>query len=262
MREIVGPERDALLLQILKRLEDAKPHADAEGWERGWEEALERWRSDPAGAYCEEALVPAFITDQPVRCDGAFWAERSELHYVRDVQAWLADQFGDCSAVYEFGCGTGFNLVALAHLLSVDFCGLDRSRHAVQLVRDAAKKLDLPIDAQCFDMLKPSPLVMLRYAGVFTFGAMEQLGDFRPFIEWLIAKRPARVVHIEPIPELLDRNNLVDWLSLKFHAKRGYTVGLLPYLQAHPKIEVLHFERSHFGSLMLESYARIVWRPR
>jgi len=258
MREIIGAERDALLLTVLKRLEDAAPHADAAKWELGWKEALERFRAMP----CEASLVPEFIRNLPVRCKGRFYAGLSERDYVQVMQRWLAEQFLDCQAVYEFGCGTGFNLVALAHRLPADLCGFDRSKHAVELVREVGVKLDLPIGADRFDMLEPRPIDFPPNTGVFTFGAMEQLGDFRPFIDWLIERKPLRVVHIEPIPELLDENNLVDWLSLQFHKKRGYTVGLLPYLQTHEKVEVLQIERSHFGSLMLESYAKVIWRPR
>lgn len=261
MNRIVGAERDALILSVLQQIETAKPHADADAWERGWLQALENFRANP----CEESLVPAFIRrERPVRWMGDFWTGMDELEYASDTQAWIAEELKGCKDVWEFGCGTGFNLAALARLMSSKlFVGLDRSQHAVDLVREFANHKELPIISFVFDMLDPSGAApMMGKAGVFTFGAMEQLGNFRPFIEYLLAQRPQKVVHVEPIPELLDPANLIDWLSLKFHEKRGYTVGLLPYLREHPGVEVLHVERSYFGSLMLESYARIVWRPR
>lgn len=256
-------DRDAIILKVLKRLEEARPHANASAWERGWNEALELFRANP----CEASLVPAFIkTDQPMRYHGEFYEstdEWNELTYVRQVQAWLGDTFEGCSAVYEFGCGTGFNLVALARMLpGRDFFGFDQSPSAVRLVKEAASALDLPIAAEYFDMGLPGGVKVSSKAGVLTFGSVEQLGDARPFIDYLIEQGPKLVVHVEPVPELLDEDDLVDWLSLTFHKRRGYTRGLLPYLQGHPKVEVLNVERSHFGSLMLESYARIVWRPR
>lgn len=259
--EITGKDRDALLLRILKKLDEAKPHADAGAWERGWQAALDRFREFPTAG----ALVPAFIDPtQPVRMAGAFWhnMNNEELAYCREEQSWLAKQLADCHHIVEFGCGTGFNLVALAYLLEgKSFLGVDRAPQAVQLVAEAAEALDLPILSGRFDMLAPHGTCAER-AGVFTFGAMEQLGDFEPFIEWLLEQKPQRVVHIEPIPEMLDEHNLLDWLSLKFHEKRGYTRGLLPHLRSHPRIEILHERRSHFGSLMLESYGEIVWQPK
>ena len=255
MSEIVGAERDALLLEILKRLEIAKPHADSEAWDRNWQNALDDFRATGN-------IVPPFITQATVRKDGAFWRGVNELDYVREVQNWLTERLALVQYVYEFGCGTGFNLIPIAGKYAGKTCiGYDKSEASVLLSREVGLASGTPILTGVFDMLAPSG-AMLPRAGVFTFGAMEQLGRFEPFIEWLIAQQPEKVIHVEPIPELLDENNLLDWLSLQFHKKRGYTVGLLPYLQSHPKIEVLHVERSHFGSLMLESYARIVWRPK
>lgn len=256
-REIVGTERDALLLEILKRLQEAGPHADSAAWDRNWEQHLAEFRANP----CAEALTPKFIRpDQTVRMGGTFWRGVSEADYAASVQEWIGKELSTCENIHEFGCGSGFNLVALALMMPEKaYVGVDRSAVAAQIVREAAAALDLPILSGEFDMLEPRGTLPLG-AGVFTFGAMEQLGRFQTFIEWLITQKPAKVVHVEPIPELLDENNLLDWLSIQFHKKRGYTVGLLPYLQA--RCDVLSVERSHFGSLMLESYARITWRPR
>jgi SAM-dependent methyltransferase len=262
MKEITGEERDAVLLEILKRLEVAKPHADDAAWERAWTERLAAFRNAPS----EESLIPSFIRDEPVRSSGKLWrGHNAELYYCRDVQRWAADIFRqhECSTVYEFGCGSGFNLVALAKLLpECDFCGFDASSAAVKLVRLAGETLGHPIGADTFDMRNTKPVQIPPHTGVLTFGAMEQIGNVIPFLQYLIAYKPTVVVHIEPIPELLDPSNLLDWLSLQFHAKRNYTRGFLPYLQARDDVEILHVERSHFGSLMLESYAKIVWRPK
>ncbi len=258
--EIVGAERDALILDVLKRIREAKPHADARAWEANWREQLERFRAAPS----EDALVPAFIKpDQPVRMNGGFWRGVSELEYCRGLQAWIAEQLNGFAHVVEFGCGAGFNLFALSRLLpETRLTGYDLSEFAVALVNEAAKHNGANVIAAEFDMLAPHMAPILYCNAAFTFGAMEQLGNFAPFIDYLVLQRPARVVHIEPIPELLDENNLIDWLSLRFHEKRGYTRGLLPYLLQHPAIEVEQVERSHFGSLMIESYAKIVWRPK
>jgi SAM-dependent methyltransferase len=262
LREIVGEERDALLLEILKRLETAAPHADPAAWERAWQERLDAFRAKPS----DEALVPAFIKDAPVRKQGAFWrGHNAELNYCRDVQRNVAHLFRGygCKTVYEFGCGSGFNLVALARLMpEADFCGFDLARPAVEMVRDVAQAFDLPIGADLFDMRNPRGVAIPEQTGVLTFGAMEQVGNCIPFVQYLVAQQPKLVVHIEPIPELLDADNLLDWLSLRFHEKRGYTRGFLPYLQAREDIEIVTAERSFFGSTMLESYAKVIWQPK
>lgn len=270
MNRIRGAERDALILEIIERIERdtqriAAPERTA-AWEHGWLEALDKFRKDPR----EESLIPAFVrAGQPLRVDGDLWHGNgaSELQYIRALQNGpIADAFKDCTHVYEFGCGTGFNLVALAKLMpGKTYTGLDFSFPAVQLVNEAAQVFQLNLRGAWFNMARPSDMALAGNAGVLTFGAVEQLGGseaFKPFVEYLIAERPSIVLHIEPAIELYDPANLLDNLAMRFHKKRGYTTGLLPYLQAHPKVEVLSVERAHFGSLMHEGYSRILWRPK
>jgi len=215
--------------------------------------------------------VPAFIRrGQPLRVQQKFvWPDDpdAELNYCRWLQRGiLAPLFADCDSITEFGCGTGFNLVALGRVYPQKaLYGFDFSHAAVQMTAEAGKVFGVDILTAEFDMatLKPIEYTLGKDAGVFTFGSVEQLGEaFRPFIEYLIEQRPKVVVHIEPVAELMDPENLVDALGIRFHRKRGYTEGLLPYLQAHPQVEVIDVQRSYFGSLMFESYARIVWRVR
>jgi len=269
MREITGKERDALILSILKRIDEDTQVIGApertQAWEDGWRENLEAFRANP----CMESLVPKFVRPgQPVRIRQAFYQPDDpyhELKYIREViHAFLLPHLRNCDWIAEFGCGTGYNLFALAPALPyTSMAGYDFSPSAVKLVDIAANHFKRnTIIAGQFNMLEPSG-DFIRDIGAFTFGAIEQLASrFEPFIEWLIEQRPRVVCHVEPIVEFMDENNLVDWLGAKFHRKRGYTVGLLPYLKNHPKIEVLHAERSWFGSVMFESYGRIVWRPR
>lgn len=271
MLEITGTERDALILEILNRIDTdpqriASPERVA-AWEKGWQEALDKFRADPK----EENIIPAFIRPgKPLRVQQKFVQPEdpdAELNYCRWLQRGvLAPLFSDCASITEFGCGTGFNLVALGRVYpQKPLYGFDFSEFAVEMTAEAGKALGVNILTAYFDMktLEPFPYTLGKDAGVFTFGAIEQLGSgFEKFIEYLIDQKPKLVVHIEPIVELMDPKNLVDALGIRFHRKRGYTEGLLPYLQWHPKVEVLDVQRSYFGSLMFESYGRIVWRVR
>ena len=269
-REIIGAERDALILSILDRIDHDEQRIASFGraaaWQKGWGEALEKFKAKP----CEEALVPAFIRPgQPLRVDRKFVMPKepdAELLYCRLLQrGFLAPLFKDCSSIAEFGCGTGFNLVALARVYpEKDFFGCDFCAEAVQMTRLAGKLVGKDFDTALFDMARPVKYTLGPGEGVFTFGSMEQLGghNYKAFIDYLIEQRPKVVAHIEPIVELMDPANLVDALGIRFHRRRGYTEGFLPYLQSHPGVKVEHVERSHFGSLMFESYGRIVWRVR
>lgn len=271
MREIVGPERDLLILQVLNRI-DALPDRIASPerravWERGWQESLDKFRANP----CEDSLIPAFVRPGlPLRWMQSYWMPDDpdhELNYIRDfIGGVIATTFRECEAVYEFGAGTGYNLVRLAQILPhTVFCGFDFVPSAVELIRLAGSKLNLPIGADLFNMALPSSMHIPANTGVLTFGAIEQLGGseaFKPFIEYLIMRRPKIVLHVEPTIELYDPTNLIDALAIRFHKARNYTTGLLPYLQAHPKVEMLKVERGYFGSLLIECSNQIVWRVK
>ena len=267
LRLIDGAERDKLILAILRMIDADTQHiASPERhavWEKGWQERLHAFRSSRD----ERDLIPQFLKPGlPVRWRQQFYHPADpehELNYVRMVQAHIGDLMIECESIHEFGCGTGFNLLAIKRRYPTKSVhGYDFSVAAVALTEDAGRQLG--VQAHIFDMADPERWKphLGANAGVFTFGAVEQLGPhgFQKFIDYLIEQRPKVVVHVEPVPELLDPENLVDHLSLMFHRKRQYTYGLLGYL--HERVQVVEAERSWFGSTMLESYAQIVWRPK
>ena len=263
MRPIVGEERTRLMADIATIIEADTQIIGApertQAWETGWKEALEKFRAMPQ----EHSLIPAFIRDRPVRIKGEFYdAPGAELAHCRKMQDALAGMLADCPQIAEFGSGTCFNLVALGrrfkHTLLHAF---DFSPSAVELAELIRKEMNLNIYGHLFDMRNPPNDTACQGGfGIFTFGAVEQLaGDFKPFIEYLIRQSPRIVIHIEPTVELYDETNEVDALAIRFHRRRGYTEGLLPYLQS--RVNVIHVERSEFGSLMHSGYSQIVWKP-
>ncbi len=268
-KRIEGDEYNALVGQIIKRIEDdtqiiGAPERAAV-WEAGWAEAHRKFRAKPVA----DSLIPAFIHgDRPIRWYGDLYhqdAELNELALVRSMQVMVGDYLAECEHISEFGCGTGFNLVALAERFpDKRFMGYDFAESAIALVHEAWNALNLEIGAMRFDMLNPpSPVVSTVPTGCFTFGAVEQLASkFQPFMEHLIACKPKIVVHVEPVVELYDPNNLLDALAISFHKKRGYTEGLLPFLMNDPRVEMIQVRRSHFGSLLHEGYSLLAWKPK
>lgn len=260
MRHIHGVERDELILRILRRIDNdtqiiGAPERTA-AWENGWREALERFRKDP----CEESLIPAFVRDTPVRISREFYdAPRAERDHIRVMQTRIGTLLQDCPNIAEFGSGTGLNLVALAKRFPhKNMHAYDFAPAAVELADLIREKMNLNIYGHLFDMKKPEANIQGGY-GVFTFGAIEQLaGDFMPFMEFLVEQKPRMVVHIEPTVELYDPENLVDSLAIRFHQKRGYTNGLLPWLEKN--VNLIQAERTFFGSMMHEGYTMMAWK--
>jgi len=103
-------------------------------------------------------------------------------------------------------------------------------------------------------------------SAVFTFGSVEQLASkFDAFLQYLLKSKPKLCIHMEPTIELYDENNFIDYLAIKFHKKRGYTENFLTRLkelEKQNKIEILKVKRLFFGSLYMEGFSYIIWRPK
>ena len=264
--------------QIFKRVEDhiasdrptkvGEHRADI--WESCWSENLEKFRQ---GGFDPEKLVPDFIKPgQPMRLNRQYVlpsSDRFELEFFQVCRAFLFERyFREAEAVYEFGCGSGFNLLALAQQFpGKRLCGLDWSRSSNEMLNTAGKNLGLPITGRHFDFFHPDRSLELGpKTAVLTMCALEQVGPRHgPFIDFLLEKKPMVVVNMEPTLELYDAADPVDALAIKFHRKRGYLEGLLTSLkklEAERRIEILEVKRFQFGSLYHECYSYTAWRTR
>ena len=266
-------ERDQLLLRVLKAIADDKQLIGAEErkkvWFNGWAENLNHFSQDKSNL---EALIPAFIrSNQPVRYKGQYIQPQNpnfELDFITVFRTWLFQNFfSQYGNIYEFGCGTGFNLVLLNKLLpGKSLHGLDFVQSSVDLINLIGEKQNINLKGYLFDMITPDGNFKLaENSAVFTFGAIEQLaGKFKPFIHFLLRRKPKLCAHIEPTVELYDEDALMDYLAIQFHKKRGYTEGLLPYLQeleTKQRIKLIKITRLNFGSLFMEGYMLYIWKP-
>jgi SAM-dependent methyltransferase len=268
-----GDAREKVLLDVFKRIDsdqlttagpDAKPR-----WEKGWGENLESFRKDSGDA---EALLPKYIRpNQPVRLEHEYVLpedSRFELHWFEVLREWLFRKyFASLPSVYEFGCGTGFNLATLAGMYpGKELVGLDWAQASCSLVDEIGKARGWNLKGRLFDFFAPDPGLKLNPSGgVLTVAALEQTGrNFGPFLDFLIAQRPQVCVHVEPICEWYDPNRLMDYAAIRFHRRRNYLDGFatrLAELEQQGKIQILRSRRSYFGSLYIEAYSQIIWRP-
>jgi cyclopropane fatty-acyl-phospholipid synthase-like methyltransferase len=270
---LVGKERDNLLLQILKRIETDKQIIGAKKrqdiWHDGWAENLEDFIKS---GYDLKALVPKFIRSaQVIRYNQDYIKSANqnfELDYLTVFRTWLFQKyFQEVESVYEFGCGTGFNMVALAEIYPQKaLYGLDFVKSSCDLVNRIAEAYKLNLKGRVFDMINPDEnFKIANNSAVFTIGAIEQLASkFEAFLQYLLKQSPKLCVHVEPTIELYDESNLVDYLAIRFQGKRGYTHNFLPRLkelEKEKKIEILKIKRLYFGSLYMEGYNLMIWRP-
>lgn len=266
-------QRDDLMLCILKKIASDTQIIGAEErtsvWERGWAENLQAFS---AQNHSMDALIPKFIREnKPIRYDGDYIMpsnQRFEFDYMTVFRIWLFQKyFADYSNIYEFGCGSGLNLVLLASLFpKKDLYGLDFVQPAVDLINTIGITHHLRMTGHRFDMINPDDSFNLAAkSAVFTFGALEQLASkTEKFIRYLLRQKPGICIHVEPTVELYDENILFDYLAIQFHRKRGYTERLLPRIQqleAEGNAKILNVKRLNFGSLFMEGYTYIVWQP-
>lgn len=295
--ELNREEYNQVIQDILRTLKADLPRTDQpdriEAWEKGWRERLAEYGVTGRPS----SLIPRdFFKHKYARWQGDIIHPVSrgfEADFYSVVVRMLAHEYlREAHAIVDFGCGTGAALLILSESLcpnegdlpvmersmrsfagvSMPLIGCDWAKGSQEILSAIATKTGLLIEGHNFNMLKPEdtvprPMFWFRHVGVITVHAMEQLGDrFRPFLDYLLAKRPAVCVHLEPIVELyLPNNFLLDALAVEYHRKRGYLEGFLPTLrelERKGEVDIVDARRLGFGSLYHEAYSAVVWRPR
>lgn len=263
----------AAVAAILARLDDPGLHRDADAnqaaFERGWSENLERCRREgPTDA----ALRPGYVKPLAMMR----WAGRlivpEDPYLVHTLTAITLDyvfarHLAAAPAVVEIGCGTGRHLRTLAaRRPGIPLLGLDWTAASAEILNLLAAREGHAIRGARFDMLAPAPGATLpAESAVYTVHALEQLGEgWAPLLTWLLAQRPAIVVHHEPIVELYDPDLELDQLAIAYHHPRGWLRGYWPALRRLAdagSIEIVTARRLCYGDAHTES-SLIVWRPR
>ena len=100
---------------------------------------------------------------------------------------------------------------------------------------------------------------------VYTVASLEQIGEKHDkVLEFLIDKKPGLCIHFEPIHEVLDEENTLDYLTIQYFNKRNYLKNYLTTLrslEAQDKIRILDVRRLYYGSKFIEGHTVIIWKP-
>lgn len=238
-------------------------------WNNGWAENLNLYFHSKN----LNDLIPKFIRKNfLVRLNQEFVKVANldfELDFLRLLHRFFFSAYMQpYTSVYEFGCGSGFNLSAMAQLIpGKKLYGCDFVQSSVELISIIAENLQVDLKGVSFDMSNPNYDFKLdKNSCVFTLGSIEQIPrHFKNFIDYLVFQKPDLCIHIEPMFELYDPTNLVDYTARLFHSQRGYTIGLLTYLKEledKGTIEIQKTHRMRFGSFRMEGYNYVIWRPK
>lgn len=248
---------------------------DKERWEKGWQENLESFRK----THKEDSLIPKYYHPKRILRYKDFYIhpiyDNLEYNFLKVFRAFIFTFLKKYHRVYEFGCGTGFNLLALYRMYpKIELHGLDWAESSIELLKEINKvfyktywgtKRYINIHPHLFDMFNPSKLDIPKGSAVFTWGALEQLGnDFEPFLQFLLSKK-IFVLNIEPIMELYDPQNPMDAYSIEYMKRRGYLKGYLTrllQLEIEGRIKIERIQRIHFGNMNYEGWSYITWRTK
>lgn len=264
-------EVQQIILKVLKRIfeepiiQSGPSYLDR--WELGWGENLKAYKNSSD----LHDLLPKFIkAKQPIRFQGKYVlpsSDQFETNMVEVLRTYIFTKYlSQCESVHEFGCGTGLNLVSCSKIYPKKrMVGLDWSKASCDIVKQISQQQGINLAAHRFDMFKPDYNFNVPLgAGMFTIGAMEQLGDqYREFVDFILEKKYSICVHMETIHELYDSTLLIDWLAKTYIEKRNWLRGFYTYLSKLEKdgiIRILYARRT-FGSIYHDGYTMLAWKP-
>lgn len=241
-------------------------------WEKGWREVAEQVRG--ASHVDIETLKPQYFhLGVPFRFQGEFvHPDTDYFEYYAGIavrRQLMAHFFKGSQAIVELGCGTGINLLLAADLFpQAALCGSDWTQATLDILTALSAVMGRPIRPVLYNMLDQSGrenLPISAETDVLTVHALEQLGPrARDVVDYLIAARPRRCLHIEPILEFYDPANPFDVVAREFHLARRYLQELYPALKeaaAAGRIRILGERRVQLGNGYHEAYSYIAWSP-
>ena len=269
-KKILNDDKDNLLIDILKKIADdtlwVSGTDNQDIWQRGWMENFEDYKKSGDISL----LTPKFIV--PNRAMRLFYeyiiptSGDFEFNVIDIYRRWLFSKYlPNVNNIFEFGCGSCQHLPILSELFpNKEIHGLDWVPVTKKIIDQIVKNTGLNLKGHVFDMYNPYDIAELNSdSGVFTFGAMEQLGNkFYPFTNYLLSKKPKIIINVETTIELYDENNLLDYLALKYDRKRNYLNGYLTFLKKlenDGRINILKSNKVCFGSQYHDPYSLTIW---
>jgi hypothetical protein len=236
-------------------------------WESGWEQNLEEFNS--SGDYSK--LIPKYHGKKKyVRWKKQIIKPLVDFFdykiHICILDAIIEKWIGDTKHFYEFGCGPAYHLLRTSNVFpEISYYGLDWTENSQKIIRSINEKFDKNITGKRFDFFNPDDEVEINSNSlVVTVAALEQTGEnYKKFVEFLLKKKPSLCINIEPMSEFLEKDNLLDLLSIKYFEKRKYLKGYYDYLlqlEKEGRIEILDSRRTFAGSYFIDGHSLVVWR--
>jgi len=137
----------------------------------------------------------------------------------------------------------------------------DSSKVSVEILEELNTYLNIDVEYDMIDIKKKIDIEVKPNSAIVTTSSLEQVGgDIDNFIEFILQKKPKRVINIEPILEFSE-NTEFDNLMKLYCEKRNYLkyyYSKLLQLERESKIKILFKKRTRVAGLFIENSV-IVW---
>ena len=266
-------ERDETILSIVNHLNvdliQAGQHR-LNQWENGWSENFELLKN---GKSIVDLVPKYFGKNKIMRWNGDLIKSQIKNFDYKQlivfVDSYLHEYVGHkFENLFEFGCGPSYHLLRFGEFnKNINLVGLDWTKASQTIISEIRNLgINQNISGHNFDFFNPDYGINIPpKSAIFTCSALEQMGNnFVKLVDYLIDKKPDLCINFEPMTEFLDENKLIDKLSVLYSQKRNYLDGYLSYLenlQEQGKIEIIHKNRLYGGSIYLEGYPVVIWKP-
>jgi len=263
-------ERQRAIIRIVEFLLSEKRKSGPEYqeiWEKGWQENLDDFTK--SGNLSD--LLPKFVRKNSMTRFGGRFIVPEDPNFETNFVTVLRDtlfraNFADARSIWEFGCGTGLNLVHLASIFpEKELYGSDWAESSVQILEKLKSEFGLNLEGFRFDLFQPDLRFVERVppdSMMFTIGAMEQLGEnHKAFLDFVLLAKFKRVVHLETIYEAYDATTELGFLAKKYIEKRNWLRGYFSLLKEYEGRGALRIldHRKTFGSFFHDGYTITVW---
>lgn len=237
-------------------------------WEDGWKENFYEFKNTRT----IDSLIPIYYRKYNIaRLNNKIIKTHSKNfdYHLNSffIDALLLEHIPDYKNIFEFGCGTGCNLFRLnEYFPDKIYYGGDWTLSSQHNIIEYTKFLSLNnIKSFNFNYFNPDYSIDIKNSLVYTVSSLEQIGENHDkVLDYFVKSKLGLCIHFEPIHEVLDPNNLLDYLTIQYYNKRNYLKNYLTSLkklESENIVRILDIRRLNYGSKYIEGNTVIVWKP-
>lgn len=257
---------------VMTHMLSARFSASGPQRENSWSDAWAECHAEfVESGYDLRKLDPKYVSANPIVRWMGYYVRAESSNFEMNVYRYIRETvfrklMRDGYIVHDVGAGSCFNSVAYFRFNPArPVHAYDWAPASQKIADDIRTHYGMPIYGKHFNFFQPDLTLESKEDIVLTTCAMEQLGEsWRPFLDNLLAVKPKRVVHIEPIFEKYADDRGFDTVAREYHLERNYLRGYYPELlrlRDAGKINIVCDHRTGIGSRFHECYTVIAWEP-